>query len=54
MAEFRNRFGIEFMVKYENEIASLLDSELVEIANGRIRLTRFGKLYSNEVFAFFV
>lgn len=54
MADFRIRFGVEFVVKYENEIASLLESELVEIDDGRIRLTRFGKLYSNEVFAYFV
>jgi oxygen-independent coproporphyrinogen-3 oxidase len=54
MEGFRIRFGVEFVVKYENEIASLLESELVEIDDGRIRLTRFGKLYSNEVFAYFV
>lgn len=54
IADFRNRFGVEFMVKYEHEAASLLESELVEIADGRIRLTRFGRLYSNEVFALFV
>jgi oxygen-independent coproporphyrinogen-3 oxidase len=54
MEDFRIRFGVEFVVKYENEIASLLESELVEIDDDRIRLTRFGKLYSNEVFAYFV
>lgn len=54
MEDFRNRFGVEFTGKYENEIASLLESELVEIDDDRIRLTRFGKLYSNEVFAYFV
>lgn len=54
MEDFRIRFGFEFVVKYENEIASLLESELVETDDDRIRLTRFGKLYSNEVFAYFV
>jgi len=32
----------------------LRDSGLVEIADDRIKLTRKGKLFSNEVFAVFV
>jgi len=54
IAEFRKRFGVELMLKYEKELSSLLESELIEIADGHIRLTQFGKLYSNEVFAYFV
>ncbi len=54
LAEFMDRFDVEFTLKYENELAALLEAQLVETSGGRIRLTRKGKLFSNEVFTFFV
>ena len=36
------------------EIGGLLENGLVEVDSGRLRLTRKGMLFSNEVFAEFV
>ncbi len=40
--------------RYAEEIEQLSDSGLIEIADGRMKLTRRGKLFSNEVFTAFV
>lgn len=47
---FHRRFGIDF----DDRVAGLVENELVEVINGRLRLTRRGMLFSNEVFAEFV
>ena len=47
---YESRFGIDLRGK----IAGLLENDLVEIDGGRLRLTRKGMLFSNEVFAEFV
>ena len=47
---FQQRFGIDI----DERVAGLVDNELVEVIDGRLRLTRRGMLFSNEVFAEFV
>ena len=48
--EYKNRFGSDLKPK----AAELEESGLVETSSGRLRLTRRGMLFSNEVFAEFV
>ncbi len=54
LGEYARRFGIDLMKKYEAELSEMRDDGLVETAFGHLRLTRKGKLFSNEVFAVFV
>jgi oxygen-independent coproporphyrinogen-3 oxidase len=48
------RFGIDLGSKYEQEIDDLAEAGLVEVKDGRLRLTAKGMLFSNEVFSVFV
>jgi len=50
IAEHKARFGVDL----REGIAGLSENGLVEVADGRLRLTRKGMLFSNEVFAEFV
>jgi len=52
--EYRTRFGTTLVDKYAREISRLLETELIELSDDRLRLTRKGMLFSNEVFAEFV
>jgi oxygen-independent coproporphyrinogen-3 oxidase len=52
--EYRDRSGVDLMKKYDAEIRRLIDVGLLEISPGRLKLTRRGMLFSNEVFAEFV
>lgn len=54
IGDYARRFGVDLMKKYDSELAEMLDAGLVETTCGYLRLTRKGKLYSNEVFAVFV
>ena len=54
LAAFAPRFGFDLDEEYRPEIDRLTDAGLVYIAEDRLRLTRKGKLFSNEVFAVFV
>lgn len=51
---FEAIFGYPLGQKYGTEIEQLQENELVEVSGGRLRLTRKGMLFSNEVFAEFV
>lgn len=53
-AEIRNRFGLDIFSAFSDDISRLADAGLLEITNSRIRLTRRGMLYSNEVFSAFI
>ncbi|MBX3300553.1 MAG: radical SAM family heme chaperone HemW [Acidobacteria bacterium] len=50
LGSYRERFGTDLA----GRCAELEDKGLVEISDGRLRLTRKGMLFSNEVFAEFV
>ncbi len=54
LAVFETRFGKDLLSTYRDEINRLTDADLVEISDGRLKLTRKGMLFSNEVFAEFV
>jgi oxygen-independent coproporphyrinogen-3 oxidase len=47
-------YGLNVEEKYDVELSELKDAGLLESVEGRLRLTRKGKLLSNEVFAVFV
>ena len=54
LGEYSRRFGFDLAAKYRDEIERLNEDRLVEIEHSKIKLTRKGKLYSNEVFEVFV
>ena len=54
LSEFQTRFGTAFVETYAQEIAGLIEKELIAVADDRMTLTRKGMLFSNEVFAEFV
>ncbi|MEP6786893.1 MAG: radical SAM family heme chaperone HemW [Acidobacteriota bacterium] len=54
LAEYARRFGSEPTDTHRSEIADLTEAELIKIESGQMKLTRKGKLFSNEVFAIFV
>ena len=54
LANFQGRFCFNLLQKYEVQLCEIEGTGLVENVNGYLRLTRRGKLFSNEVFAVFV
>ncbi len=46
----RRRFGIDILAHYRHQIEEMVDAGLLEQADGHIKLTRRGRLLSNEVF----
>ena len=54
LGEYRSRFNTDLKDEYAVEIDQAKRNGLVEIAEGRLRLTRKGMLFSNEVFSIFV
>ncbi len=51
---FRQRFGIPLDRAYPEELPPLLAEGLLDLSNGRLRLTRRGLLLGNRVFAEFI
>ena len=54
LQEYRGRFQTDLQDRYLDEIEQAKHNGLVEIVDDRIRLTRKGMLFSNEVFSIFV
>ena len=54
LGEYQVRFGVDVGEKYAGELARLIDAGLIEFCDDRLRLTRKGMLFSNEVFEVFV
>ncbi len=54
LTEYSKQFGKDLIADHLSEIDGLKDAGLIHIDGGRMRLTRKGKLFSNEVFAVFV
>ncbi len=52
--DYTNRFGVDLTSAFRDEIVHLSEAGLINVVGGRLRLTRKGKLYSNEVFSVFV
>ena len=54
LADYRHRYGVDLLEKYSDALNDLQYNGLIEIGDERLRLSRKGKLFSNEVFAVFV
>ena len=54
LGEYRGRFKTDLEDKYSEEIEQAKHTGLIEIVDDRLRLTRKGMLFSNEVFSIFV
>ena len=54
LADYQKRFGSDLVANNRAEVDRLQDAGLIEVDSDRMRLTRRGKLFSNEVFAVFV
>jgi oxygen-independent coproporphyrinogen-3 oxidase len=48
--DIHRRFGIDIMVHYRQQVKEMVDAGLLEQVDGYIKLTRRGRLLSNEVF----
>jgi oxygen-independent coproporphyrinogen-3 oxidase len=48
------RFGVDLLATYKPELLELAESGLIDLTPERMRLTRKGKLFSNNVFSVFV
>jgi oxygen-independent coproporphyrinogen-3 oxidase len=51
LEDYRRRFGSDLQDRYAADLHRLIDSGLIEIDEGLLRLTKRGALLSNEVFA---
>ena len=54
LGEYQTRFGVDVVEKYAEEMGRLKYAGLIDICDDRLRLTRKGMLFSNEVFEVFV
>jgi oxygen-independent coproporphyrinogen-3 oxidase len=54
LREYRGRFNTDLAEKYSEEIEQAKHNGLIEIVEDKLRLTRKGMLFSNEVFSIFV
>ncbi|MFC2058238.1 radical SAM family heme chaperone HemW [Chloroflexota bacterium] len=52
--DFNRRFGIDILELYKQQIKELVELDLLECIDGRILLTRRGRLLSNEAFLRFL
>jgi len=50
----KEEFGIAAVDQYKDAIAGMVESELLALEDGWLRLTPRGRLLSNEVFAAFL
>ncbi|HVF89429.1 MAG TPA: radical SAM family heme chaperone HemW [Blastocatellia bacterium] len=54
LGEFQSRYGLDVVARHGPELERLADAGLIEMSDGRLRLTDAGLLLSNEVFVEFV
>jgi len=54
LEEFQTNYGFDIMANYKEAFSELMENKLLEIVDGKLRLTRQGILFSNEVFVLFV
>ena len=54
LGEYTRRFSVDLTKRFDTELSEMRDEGLIELVDGYLRLTRKGKLFSNEVFAVFV
>ncbi len=46
----KGRFGVDVLTRYQRQVEETVDAGLLELTNGHIKLSRRGRLLSNEVF----
>jgi oxygen-independent coproporphyrinogen-3 oxidase len=51
---YKSRFAIDLETEFAEDLKRLMEAELIEFSQGRLKLTRRGMVYSNEVFSIFV
>ena len=51
MAEFQQRFGVNALERFAEELREPFEADLLEEIDGNLRLTKRGRLLGNEVFA---
>jgi len=54
LVDYHTRFGVDLLEGFKDDLPDLSTNCLIEITDQGLRLTRKGKLFSNEVFAVFV
>ena len=54
LSEYQERFEIDLIKRYRADLDLVEEAGLIELSGNRLRLTRKGMLYSNEVFEIFV
>ncbi|HXG85394.1 MAG TPA: radical SAM family heme chaperone HemW [Pyrinomonadaceae bacterium] len=54
LSDYKRRFGADLIEEYKEDLRRLAEADLIEIAENRLKLTKKGFLFSNEVFAVFV
>jgi oxygen-independent coproporphyrinogen-3 oxidase len=52
--KYKKRFGVDLLVEYAEDLRQLKEAQLIEFSHHRLKLTKKGFLFSNEVFAVFV
>lgn len=51
---YKSRFAIDLAEEFAEDLKRLDQAELIEFSKGRLKLTKKGMVYSNEVFSIFV
>jgi oxygen-independent coproporphyrinogen-3 oxidase len=51
---YQTRYGIDLVERFQGQLERVGAAGLIELSAGRLKLTRKGMLYSNEVFEIFV
>lgn len=54
LEEYEKKFGIDLREQMKEDLARLAEADLIKFNKKKLKLTRRGMLYSNEVFALFV
>lgn len=54
LVEYRRRFGGDLLSEFNGQLERLSEHGLIDVTTKHMRLTRKGKLFSNDVFAVFV
>lgn len=54
LQQYNIRFGLNLVEEYKEDLRRLAEIELIELSDNRLKLTKKGFLFSNEVFSVFV
>ena len=54
LREYMDRFGYDLRFRYRDDLERLDDAGLIDLTDQSLRLSRKGKVFSNEVFSIFV